>query len=137
MSFQEKSTLTVLVAFVLTYGWYFIDLAANHGINGYDGYQKQVLVMTIAFVVIVALSHAVIALVDPKGSDETDERDKEINRFGEYVGGYVLGAQSLVVLAMALLEVPHFLIANNILLGLVLAEIVGGSVKLWLYRRGF
>ena len=44
---------------------------------------------------------------------------------------------ALVGLGMAMYEMAHFWIANTLLLGLVMAELVGGCAKLYLYRRGF
>lgn len=138
MSFQEKSTLTVLLAFVVIYGWYFatvIEEAIRVGVSAV-GYQGLLLAMVVVFIVIVAIAHIVIAAADPKGSDQTDERDRLINRTGEYLGGYALGAGSLVALGLAMAEAPHFVIAHAILGALVLSEIVSGIAKLFMYRRG-
>lgn len=137
-SFQEKSTLTVLLAFVVIYGWYFatvIEEATRVGVTAV-GYQGLLLGMVIVFVLIVTIAHIVIAVADPKGADQTDERDRVINRTGEYLGGYALGAGTLVALGLAMIEAPHFVIAHAILGALVLSEIVSGTAKLFMYRRG-
>ena len=78
-----------------------------------------------------------IAVVWPRDADRTDQRDKEIYRFGEYVGRWfvVIGAVAALVLAMA--EVDHFWIANALYLAFVLSALLSSAAKLVTYRRGF
>ncbi len=66
-----------------------------------------------------------------------DQRDREIGRFGEYVGHsfVVLGAVAALLLAMA--EVPHFWIANAVYLAFTLSAILGSTARIFAYRRGF
>jgi hypothetical protein len=64
-------------------------------------------------------------------------RDRKINRFGAYIGGYVLGAGMFVVLVLAMTETEYFWIANAALAIMVLAELVTSAIKINLYRRGF
>ena len=66
-----------------------------------------------------------------------DARDKEINRFGEYVGGIVLGVSMVVPLGLALADIEQFWIANAIYVALVLSSCVSSVLKLVAYRRGF
>ena len=40
--------------------------------------------------------------------DESDEHDRKIDRFGEYIGGYVLGTGLLIVLGLAMAETEYF-----------------------------
>jgi len=94
------------------------------------------LVTVVVLVVLAAATHIVLAVSDPKGADQSDVRDKEINRFGEYVGGYVLGVGALVVLWLAMIEADYFWIANVMLLALVLSELVSGVTRIVAYRRG-
>lgn len=67
---------------------------------------------------------------------QTDERDQEINRFGEHIGQsfVVIGGISALVLAM--FEVPHFWIANVLYLSFVLSAVLGSMAKIAVYRRG-
>jgi uncharacterized membrane protein (DUF485 family) len=67
---------------------------------------------------------------------QVDERDREIGRFGEYVGQsfVVIGGVSAMVLAMA--EVAHFWIANVLYLCFVLSAVLGSVTKIVAYRRG-
>jgi len=50
----------------------------------------------------------------------------QINRFGEYVGGFVAAGAALAGLALVVIEAEHLRMANAILAGLVLSEVVSG-----------
>ncbi|MGB7860536.1 MAG: hypothetical protein WBM90_08570 [Acidimicrobiia bacterium] len=138
MSFQEKSTWTMLVLVVGVYGWYFFTILAQVGTEDVTdiAYRGMMLVTVIVLVVLAAAIHIVLAVASPDSADKSDERDKEINRFGEYVGGYVLGTGAVIAMGMAMFEVDYFWIANVILLSLVLSEITSALTKVVLYRRG-
>lgn len=139
MSFQEKSTWVMLVIVALVYGTYFAIVFGDLDTDDVAtvDYQGLMLATVIVLVILAIVAHIVIAAADPRDADTSDERDKEINRFGEYVGGYALGVGTLVGLGMAMAEVEPFWIANVLLLGLVASELVAGAVKVVLYRRGF
>ena len=68
---------------------------------------------------------------------ESDVRDRDIGRFGEYFGGTVLGVGMIVPFVLTLAEVDYFWIANAMYLAFVLSALVGAAVKLVAYRRGF
>nr|BFE80897.1 hypothetical protein GCM10020093_034980 [Planobispora longispora] len=63
-------------------------------------------------------------------------RDKDINRFGEYVGGGVFAVAMLVPFALAVVEADHFWIANAMYASFVLTALVSSCAKLVAYRRG-
>ena len=137
MSFQEKSTWVILLTMVLVYGWYFATVmseVASTAVGDID-YQGTMIVTVIAVVVLVIIG-TILITVAGGGDDSSDERDKAINRYGEYVGGFALAIGALAALAMAMIEVEQFWIANTILAGLVLSEIVANVTKIALYRRG-
>lgn len=139
MSFQEKSTWIMLAVILAVYGWYFAVIGLEIGDIAVAeiAYRPLMLVTVGALVVLAVAAHIVIAVAAPKDADASDERDREINRNGEYVGGYVLGVGALFALGLAMFEVEHFWIANAILAALVLSEIVSGVTKVVQYRRGF
>lgn len=138
MSFQEKSTWTMGAIMVIVYGWYFAVVFGQ--IDERDVaeivYRPLMLTTVLALVVLATASHILIAIAAPDEADRADVRDREINRYGEYVGGYVLGVGALAALGMAMFEVDHFWIANVILLGLVVSELASLGTKVVLYRRG-
>ena len=71
-----------------------------------------------------------------EGGLQVDERDVEIGRFGDHVGQsfVVIGGMSALVLAMV--EAPHFWIANVLYLCFVLSAVLGSLAKLAAYRQG-
>jgi len=69
--------------------------------------------------------------------DRKDERDRQINRFGEYVGFYVLSAGVVGGLALTMTGSAHFWIANALYLAFVVSGLVAAVVKIVAYRRGF
>lgn len=138
MSFQEKSNWIMLAVVGGVYGWYFATVFGAVGEQAVSeiAYRGQMLATVVVLVVLAAAAHAVIAIASPSDADASDERDRTIDRQGEYIGGFVLGVGTLVALGLAMFEVEHFWIANAILAGLVLSELVSGATKALLYRRG-
>ena len=63
-------------------------------------------------------------------------RDRDIDRFGEYVGGTLLGIGMVVPFVLAITEADYFWIANAMYLVFALSAIVGAAIKLFAYRRG-
>jgi hypothetical protein len=92
--------------------------------------------VTIAIIVNMILNMAV-AMGSPKGGDKKDERDREINRFGEYIGRSLVIAGATAALLMAMAQWSYFWIANVIYLAFVLSAILASVAKIVAYRRGF
>lgn len=140
MSFQEKSIALMVVIMVVEYGWYFtlvvgqLDTADVGGFP-HRGYQGPLLVTVVALVILAVVGHILFAVLPPHEEDRSDERDHLVNMRGEMVGGYVLGTAAFAALVLAMIEAEYFWIANSVLLGLVLSEVVAGVTKLALYRR--
>jgi hypothetical protein len=79
----------------------------------------------------------VAAMASPRDAGRTDERDREINRRGEYVGFYVMSIVAIVPLVLAMAKVEHFWIAHALYLAFVLAALASAVVKIVAYRRGW
>jgi len=137
MSFQEKSAWIMGAVLAVVYGWYFVSIAGEiTGDVAEISYQGMMLAAVVAVVVLAAAAHAVVAIAGPKDADHSDDRDKEITRYGENIGRFALVTGALVALALAMVEADHFWIANAILAGLVLAELTSVGTRIILYRRG-
>jgi hypothetical protein len=78
-----------------------------------------------------------IASGNPKESRLRDERDREINRLGEYIGQSFVVIGGVSALLMAMFEVGYFWIANTVYLCFVLSAVLGSVAKIFAYRRGF
>lgn len=81
--------------------------------------------------------HILVTIVSSKGVEMKDQRDREINRFGEHIGQsfVVIGATAALLMAMAKWE--YFWIANVVYLCFVLSAVIGSIAKIAAYRWGF
>lgn len=138
MSFDEKNAWVYAVIAVGGYAGYLATILGRaQGVPfSAVAYVVPMLVAIGAAITASIVGHIVIAAVWPKDAGRTDQRDKEIHRFGEYIGGIVLAVGVLVPFALTMAEVDHFWIANAIYLAFVLSALCGTTVKLVAYRRG-
>jgi hypothetical protein len=100
-------------------------------------YQGTLLGVVGAAIVLSIVGMIGIGILSPNDAGKADQRDREINRLGEYVGGTVLAAGMIVPFGLAMAEAPHFWIANAMYLAFVVGTLSATSVKLVAYRRGF
>ena len=96
------------------------------------------LLWTIGLVILVSIwLHVMMAMHNPREANMEDQRDKEIHRYGEYIGQWVVVAGAMAALLMSLVEIEHFWIANTVFLSFVLSSVIGSAIKITAYRRGF
>jgi hypothetical protein len=138
MSFEEKGTWVQAVVGVLVPGIYFVTTLAQLRTTAVTdiAFQWPMLVSIGVAVALLVVAYIGIAIAAPKDADKSDQRDREINRYGEYVGGLVIYGGALVALGLALAEIEYFWIANLIYSILVLGGLVTSAVKIVAYRRG-
>lgn len=138
MAFEQKSSWVYLVVSVGTFVAYIsIILGRADGAPLSEVSYVSTMLWTIGIAIgLSILGHIAVAVANPSEADKRDVRDKEIYRFGEYVGGVVLGAGMVLPLALTMAELDHFWIANAIYAVFVLSSLVGTTVKLVAYRRG-
>jgi hypothetical protein len=139
MSFEEKSAW---IMGVVAAGSYSVYLAIVLGLVGSMPVAEvpyvAPLLWTIGASIAVSIAlHILLGIFSPKEAGKKDQRDREIYRFGEYIGQsfVVIGGVAALLLAMA--EVDHFWIANVIYLTFVLSAILGSVAKIVAYQRGF
>ena len=78
----------------------------------------------------------VAAVTSPREAGQKDQRDNEINRYGEYVGFYLLSVGFLPALALTLAQVDYFWIANAMYAAYVVNAVTSSIVKIGAYRSG-
>jgi hypothetical protein len=71
-----------------------------------------------------------------KDTGKSDQRDKQIGRFGEQIGNSFIVIGGVGALVLCFIEAPHFWIANLLYVCFVLAAILSSVAKLVAYRRG-
>lgn len=139
MSFEEKSAWIMGVVAAVSYAAYLavvLGLAVSAPLPEVP-YVAPLLWTVGASILASIVLHAVLRMLSGKGAGLKDQRDKEIYRFGEYVGQSFLVLGGVAALVMAMAQVAHFWIANAIYLAFFLSAILGSVAKVVAYRRGF
>lgn len=138
MSFDEKSTWIYLVIAIVVPAVYFTNVLGQVGDTPVNeiAYVRPMITAIIVAIVASIVAHIVVAMASPREADKRDERDKNINRFGEYVGGIVLAVGVVGVLGLTMAEFEYFWIANALYAAFILQAITTSIVKLVAYRRG-
>ena len=138
MSFEEKGNWVYLVVSVGTYAAYLaIILGRADGIPLAEVSYVSTMLWTIGIAIVLSIvGRIAVAIARPSEADKSDVRDRDINRFGEYVGGIVLAVGMVVPLGLAMVEADYFWIANAIYAAFVVSSLVSTPVKLVAYRRG-
>ena len=138
MPFQEKSAWVLLLASIVSYGWYVTTvLGALDGAPLETAAYQAPMLWSIggALVAVIAL-HIALALL-PGGTGRMDQRDRDIYRLSEYTGQSFVVIGALAGMAMALADWPPFWIANVIYLCFMLAAVLSTITRIALYRFGF
>ncbi len=134
---EEKRAWILGIAAVVSYAAYLVVILGRAGDRPLAEvpYVTTLLWAVGASVVATIVASILAAMVSKDGAK--DQRDREIGRFGEYVGHsfVVIGAVAALLLAMA--EAPHFWIANAVYLAFTLSAILGSVARIFAYRRGF
>ncbi len=127
----------MLVIVVIVYGWYFVTVArwASETPVADIAYQPLMLATVVVLVIMAVVGHILLAVFPPYQGRQPDERDRLIEARSESIGGVALGAGAVGGIFLAMAEFDYFWIANTILLGLVLSEVMAGVAKLVYYRR--
>lgn len=139
MSFEEKSAWIMGVVAAGSYGVY---LAIVFGLAGtmplVDVPYVAPLLWTVGASIALSIAlHILMGISSPKEAGKKDQRDREIYRFGEYIGQSFLVVGAVTALLLAMAELDHFWIANVIYLAFVLSAILGSVAKVVAYRKGF
>jgi len=138
MSFEEKGTWVYTVVTVGAYLAYLsIIIGRAENVPLAEVSYVSTMLWTIAIIIALSIAgHIAVAISKPSEADKSDVRDKEIYRFGEYIGGIVVGVGMVVPLGLTMAEFDYFWIANAIFLVFVLSGITSSIVKIVAYRRG-
>ncbi|WP_404429275.1 hypothetical protein LG299_08725 [Microbacterium lacus] len=95
------------------------------------------IVGTIAATILVSIGWGILAGIrDPDEEHTADQRDHEIERFGDRVGQAFAVIGGLTALILTMLEVHWFWIGNTLFLGFFLSALLGGFARLSAYREG-
>lgn len=138
MTFEEKGTWlygAVSIALPVFYFATILGQVATTPVGDIE-YQALLIGVIVAAIVITIIGMIGIGISSPSDAGKADIRDKEIDRFGSYVGGTVTLVAMLVPLGLAMVAAAQFWIANAIYLGFVVGSLTSTATKLIAYRRG-
>ena len=139
MSYEERGQWVYLVVTVVTVTAYVVLLLARA--NGTPlaelDYVPLLLSMIVAGIVVSIVGRILVAIVWHGEGHDTDVRDRDIDRLGEYFGGLILGIGMVVPFILAITEAHYFWIANAMYLAFATASVVSAAIKVIAYRRGF
>ena len=138
MSFEERGTWVFAVVTVVSYAAYLVIVLGRAGdapLEDVDYVATMLWTIGIAIAASI-VGHILVAIANPDDADKADVRDREVNRFGEYWGGLVLGAAMIGPFVLTITEAEHFWIANAMYAAFVIGGLVGAIVKIVAYRRG-
>ncbi|MEV7043363.1 hypothetical protein [Amycolatopsis sp. NPDC051061] len=134
---EEKRAWILGISAIASYAVYLVVVLGRAGGRPLaEVPYVAVLLWTVGASIVATIVASILAAMVSKDGGK-DQRDREIGRFGEYVGHsfVVIGAVAALLLAMA--EAPHFWIANAVYLAFTLSAILGSVARIFAYRRGF
>lgn len=149
MTMDERGVWVYLVAVVVTSGAYFVVMvprALSQPIADISWVTPMLwalgasIVGTIAGSIVAAIGSAVTISArgdNPKIELASDERDKEIKRYGDRKTYGILGTSMFVTLVLAMTGADLFWIGNAVFLFGTIGALVETTVKIRAYRRGF
>jgi hypothetical protein len=139
VSFLEKSNWVVVIVSVptlLIYAVLVVPQVLGKPIAEVSWVQPMIFTI-VGFVVANILGNVVAAASNPGEADRKDQRDTEIDHFGERVGNWLIVAGSCVALVLAMTSADHFWIANAIFLGGITGALLGSVTKIAAYHGPF
>jgi hypothetical protein len=139
MSNEEKRAWIMVLVTVLAYGAYLaaiLWMATVRPLSEVD-YVGPLLWSVGASILAGIVLNILVGIFSGKAARRKDERDREISRTGEYIGQSFLVVGGVAALLLAMIEAPHFYIANAVYLAFVLSALLGSTAKIVAYRKGF
>ena len=138
MSYEEKGVWVMGVIAVVAYAVYVAVVlgAADGGPLTDVAYQWPMFWAIIGAIVAGIVVTIIVGIFSPRDRGQRDQRDRDIYRWGEYVGHSLVIAGALGALVLAMFDAHSFWIANVLYLAFVLSAILSTVTKLLAYRRG-
>lgn len=139
MAFLEKSNWVVLIAGVptiLAYGIVVVPQVLNEPIGEVSWVEPMILAI-VGFIVANIVGNVVAAALKPGEADQEDERDQEIDRFGERAGTWLMAAGAIAALVLAMAMADYFWIGNAIFLAGITGAMLSSAMKIAAYHGPF
>lgn len=134
---QKRAWVTAVVA-AAAYVIYVVLVLTDAGPGPITAvpYAAPLLWTVGSAIVATIVGNIAAAALTPPEDAVADVRDAEIARLGDQVGSAFIVLGGLAALVLALVEAPHFWIANAVYLAFVLSAVLGSLARLGAYHRG-
>jgi hypothetical protein len=138
MSYEEKSAWLNVTVFTLVYGWYIFDVfALSDGTALVDTpFLWSMIGASIASVVLLMIGNMGIAIASREEKTKPDPRDKTVFRSAAYSSHWLLYGGGVAVIALSVMEVDFFWIANLMYFTMWCASVLLESLRVVFYRSG-
>lgn len=138
MGYKERGTWIELVVAAGVFLWYLGAMRGRLQASAVTevAFQGPMIRAVIVSIVATIILHILYAVVTGGRDTKEDLRDRQIARFGDWVGMWPLMVGAVGALILALLERDHFWIANAIYVGFVVSSLTSSVARLISYRRG-
>lgn len=149
MTYQERNNLVAIFNNLIVSGyfaWRIYGMYLEGAFDGPDGltiWAQTVLwvipVSIIASIILTIVFNILFAIAarDPNPEMVSDERDRQFGARSIVTAVIVASAGFILALVVLALGLDGFYALNLILVGFVLADLIGSLVKLVSYRRGY
>ena len=139
MAHEEKRAWIMGVVSAVAYAIYALTvLTRADGRALTDVEYIWPLIWTIVGAIIASIVLEILAAASAgKDGTKKDQRDREIARFGDYVGHSFVAIGGVAALLGAMFEFDYFWIANAVYLAFVLSAVLGSVAKIMAYRHEF
>src|ERR1051326_8822207 len=138
MTSDEKRAWIMLVTTATAYIVYAVIILGRAGDTplAQVPYAWTMLATIGGAIVATIVLDILVSMFSPQEGSRQDLRDRQINRFGDYVGQSFVVIGATAALLLALLKADYFWIANVVYLCFVLSSLLGSVAKVVVYRRG-
>ena len=143
MSYEERNAWVYSVATLGAALFYFAQVLGGDPALPLEArdYRWPMLLSIGAAIAVAILGSIVVNIAAGMVTGDTDTsadlRDRQIGRFGDYVGQSFVIIGAVGALALCMLEVEAFWIAQTLYVGFVLSGLLSGIARIASYRFGF
>ena len=139
MTREERETWVFLIVSVSAFACYVVWLIAQvfKTPAAEIAYVTPMLLAIGSAIATAIIGNIALSITAPKAGNKRDQRDREIQRYGDYSGQFLVNIAGLAAVVMCMLRVDYFWIANTIYCAFVGTALITSVVKLRSYRTGF
>ncbi len=138
MGYKERGTWIELLVAVGVFIWYAGRIlgAAESVPLAEVAFRGPMIRAVVISVVATIVANILYAILTGGADTKEDQRDRQVSRFGDWVGMWPLVGGALTGLVLAMYEQEHFWIANSLYVGFVFSSVTSSIARLIGYRSG-